>query len=361
MDDLIEVPAPRTLPVTEVFLSIQGETSSMGMPTVFVRLWGCNLHCPGWPCDSLNAVLTETPAWKQGHDLGVDAARNGFNYRGVLIGELLRGFVAGVFDEHGAFLPSGNIVMHMDRPTADFVSRAMADWNIPYVRTNGEDVVITLESQREGVQSVQNRRRAFLDAFRPEKADAAGLDTWKRNWQGDRKTVEQVVAEALRVAAPVDANGLRATYCTITGGEPTLHGDAFVELARNLAQHFHVNVETNGSRPIPWTSPDLDSVRWTVDFKPVSSGENKHMLIKQYAQLRHQDEIKIVAASVADVELAAEALDRLVDRIHAQVLVSPVYGTDMQPVVAWVLAHRPQWRVQLQLHKIIWPGANWGI
>ncbi|MEM7219207.1 MAG: 7-carboxy-7-deazaguanine synthase QueE [Pseudomonadota bacterium] len=34
-----------TLRITEVFLSLQGETSRAGLPTVFVRLTGCPLRC----------------------------------------------------------------------------------------------------------------------------------------------------------------------------------------------------------------------------------------------------------------------------------------------------------------------------
>ena len=35
----------RTLVINEIFLSIQGETSRSGLPTVFVRLTGCPLRC----------------------------------------------------------------------------------------------------------------------------------------------------------------------------------------------------------------------------------------------------------------------------------------------------------------------------
>ena len=35
----------RTLTVNEIFLSLQGETSSAGLPTVFIRLTGCPLRC----------------------------------------------------------------------------------------------------------------------------------------------------------------------------------------------------------------------------------------------------------------------------------------------------------------------------
>lgn len=54
---LIEQPAAATaaatLRVTEIFFSLQGETSRVGLPTVFVRLTGCPLRC-GY-CDTAYA------------------------------------------------------------------------------------------------------------------------------------------------------------------------------------------------------------------------------------------------------------------------------------------------------------------
>jgi 7-carboxy-7-deazaguanine synthase len=47
------------LRVSEVYASIQGEGPRTGMGTLFVRFGGCNLRCPGWPCDTLYAVLPE--------------------------------------------------------------------------------------------------------------------------------------------------------------------------------------------------------------------------------------------------------------------------------------------------------------
>lgn len=45
--------AAATLRITEIFFSLQGETSRVGLPTVFVRLTGCPLRC-GY-CDTAYA------------------------------------------------------------------------------------------------------------------------------------------------------------------------------------------------------------------------------------------------------------------------------------------------------------------
>ena len=44
---------PLSLKISEIFLSLQGETSRVGLPTVFVRLTGCPLRCV-W-CDTAYA------------------------------------------------------------------------------------------------------------------------------------------------------------------------------------------------------------------------------------------------------------------------------------------------------------------
>jgi 7-carboxy-7-deazaguanine synthase len=46
-------PVPDQVRITEIFLSLQGESSSVGRPTVFVRLTGCPLRC-GY-CDTAYA------------------------------------------------------------------------------------------------------------------------------------------------------------------------------------------------------------------------------------------------------------------------------------------------------------------
>ncbi len=44
------------LRLSEIYCSVQGEGPRVGTPTIFVRLAGCNLRCPGWPCDTQHAI-----------------------------------------------------------------------------------------------------------------------------------------------------------------------------------------------------------------------------------------------------------------------------------------------------------------
>ena len=61
-------PSDKTLRVTEIFFSIQGESRTVGLPTVFVRLTGCPLRCDycdtayaftGGESMSIEAILAE--------------------------------------------------------------------------------------------------------------------------------------------------------------------------------------------------------------------------------------------------------------------------------------------------------------
>lgn len=50
---MADTSASDTLRISEIFLSLQGETSRVGLPTVFVRLTGCPLRC--LYCDTTHA------------------------------------------------------------------------------------------------------------------------------------------------------------------------------------------------------------------------------------------------------------------------------------------------------------------
>lgn len=46
-----------TFKLLEHYTSVQGEGPKVGTLTQFVRFAGCNLRCPGWPCDTPQAIF----------------------------------------------------------------------------------------------------------------------------------------------------------------------------------------------------------------------------------------------------------------------------------------------------------------
>lgn len=63
---------PVCFPVVELFESVQGEGTNVGLPAVFLRLGGCNLSCPWCDTDSsvfkmmdVNTILSKLSAFQE--------------------------------------------------------------------------------------------------------------------------------------------------------------------------------------------------------------------------------------------------------------------------------------------------------
>jgi 7-carboxy-7-deazaguanine synthase len=144
----------------------------------------------------------------------------------------------------------------------------------------------------------------------------------------------------------------------VTGGEPLLQ-PASLDLCQVLVQAGReVLFETNGSLDI---APLPHGVRVIMDIKPPGSGEFDHMDLKNLNRIKPGDEIKMVLSDRADFEWAVEFLKKHPPPKDVEVLLSPVAGL-LNPgeLARWILdAHLPV-RLQIQLHKIIFPDGSEG-
>lgn len=175
-------------------------------------------------------------------------------------------------------------------------------------------------------------------------------DTEYAFYEGERWRLEELVEEACEPGLPV---------VEITGGEP-LAQPGTSALARALLDRDRtVLVETSGAYDISVLPEGTIAI---MDLKCPSSGECDRNDLDNLERLRPRDEIKFVIGTREDYEWAAgliRARDLGADR---PVLLSAVWDELPHAHLAeWVLEDRLPVRLQVQMHKVIWPGVERGV
>jgi 7-carboxy-7-deazaguanine synthase len=145
----------------------------------------------------------------------------------------------------------------------------------------------------------------------------------------------------------------------VTGGEPLAQAGTPALCRQLLERGARVLVETNGSLDISALPPGASII---LDMKPPSSGESERMDEGNLQRLRDHDELKIVIADPTDFRWALELLDRHPGLSTGRVLFSPLSpGLSPGALADWILASKREIRLQLQLHKILWPDGRDGV
>ena len=145
----------------------------------------------------------------------------------------------------------------------------------------------------------------------------------------------------------------------VTGGGPLLQADAAALMTALLRRGYGVLLETGGSLPVE----DVPSgVVRIVDFKCPGSGEVESNCWENLSHLREDDEVKFVIRDRADYDWAsAQVRERRIES-RCPVLFSPVHDVlDAGQLARWVLDDALPVRVQIQLHKVLWPGVLRGV
>jgi len=147
----------------------------------------------------------------------------------------------------------------------------------------------------------------------------------------------------------------------ITGGEPLLQEETPLLIKGLLDEGYQVLLETNGSRDI--SRVDARCVK-IVDIKGPSSGEMQQNDLKNLERLTPADELKFVIGDRNDYEFARGILNGLgLGRaVGRHIHFSPACGIlEPRTLAAWILADNLPVRLQLQLHKVIWPAGMRGV
>jgi 7-carboxy-7-deazaguanine synthase len=175
-------------------------------------------------------------------------------------------------------------------------------------------------------------------------------DTEYAFYEGKKREVAEVAAEVLAVDCDL---------VEITGGEPLLQPTVHELIAALLEHGRTVLIETGGHRDISKLDPRVKRI---VDVKTPSSGEQARMLWSNLEHLKDGDEVKFVVQDREDFDYALEVIRGRALEGRVPLLLSPAHGAlDPAELAGWILESGVKARLQLQVHKIVWPHVLRGV
>lgn len=179
----------------------------------------------------------------------------------------------------------------------------------------------------------------------------AWCDTTQAFYGGTRMARAEVLARALAT---------KTQLVELTGGEPLLQPGALTLMTELCDAGRTVLVETSGEADVSRVDPRVHRI---MDLKAPGSGESHRNRWSNVEHLGPRDEIKFVLADRRDYEWMRDVVrERDLARRTPNLLASTVFGKlSPRELVAWVLDDALPIRVQLQMHKYIWPPDATGV
>jgi len=180
-------------------------------------------------------------------------------------------------------------------------------------------------------------------------------DTEYAYHDGVDNTLEEIIEEI---------SSHKAEYVCLTGGEPLMQKDLVVLIKKLISLRKQISIETGGALTIKnVTKKEWKRVKVILDIKTPSSLMANKNDYSNFNYLRPWDEIKFVCGSKEDFDFAIDIVKRFKLNSKVHILFSVVYGKlSNQKLAEWVLnAKMKNTRLQVQLHKIIWPDAEKGV
>jgi 7-carboxy-7-deazaguanine synthase len=176
-------------------------------------------------------------------------------------------------------------------------------------------------------------------------------DTPQAFYGGTRMTRDEVRTAAL-------ARG--TALVELTGGEPLLQPAVFPLMSDLCDAGRTVLVETSGEADVARVDPRVHKI---MDLKAPGSGECAGNRWSNLEFITPRDELKFVLAGREDYEWMRTVIRErnLLERTPT-LLASTVFGAlSPRALVGWVLEDKLGVRVQLQMHKYIWPADAQGV
>ena len=175
-------------------------------------------------------------------------------------------------------------------------------------------------------------------------------DTKHAYEEGQDQAAEQVVDAVSRFPTKL---------VEVTGGEPLLQEETLSLVTAFAERGYKVLIETNGTVSLRGIDARATVV---MDIKCPGSGMSGHMLWDNVDLLRPHDEVKFVLTDRDDYDWASGIIkERKLVGKHI-VHLSPAYSVlDPRLLASWILEDGLDARLQLQLHKYVWPDVERGV
>ena len=148
------------------------------------------------------------------------------------------------------------------------------------------------------------------------------------------------------------------SHVCVTGGEPLLQEETPRLIAELIEREFVVSIETNGTID---ASQLHHKTKRIIDIKCPGSGEAEKTAENNLAEVRPSDEFKCVITGRSDFDYACDFIKSHDTILAGTVLFSPVWGI-LEPSLLseWIIDEMPGVRLNLPLHKYIWPDVRRG-
>ena len=176
-------------------------------------------------------------------------------------------------------------------------------------------------------------------------------DTAYAFYSGSKMTIPEVVERVL---------AFDCSLVEITGGEPLLQKSVLPLMERLCDLGKTVLIETSGAHDISAIDRRVHRI---MDLKTPGSGEAGRNRYENIPQLTSGDEVNFVIGSSEDYLWSRERIEEfdLINRCGT-ILFSPIFGR-IQPreIVECLLEDNLRVRLQLQMHKFIWPPDTKGV
>lgn len=175
-------------------------------------------------------------------------------------------------------------------------------------------------------------------------------DTTYAYHEGDQRTVETVIEEVRRY---------KTQFVCITGGEPLLQSASLTLMQKLCDLGYQVSLETSGDKDC---SPVDVRVKKIIDVKTPDSGAPHAFHNKNLAFANKHTEYKFVICSESDFVWAETFAKENELFQKSNVLFSPSFKVINERWLAEkILNSGSEARMQLQLHKYIWPADTRGV